>query len=112
MAQGIPGVMKGRHGHHPALQAHPHLQELSLQSPLGCRPEYHRHDGVGRSRRDEQHPGVHIRIEYAPCHGDAAGEESQSQHAPSHSAGEGEKQQCQPCQLLLPTKGRHCQQHS
>ena len=112
MAQGIPGVMECRHGHHPPLQAHPDLQKPPLQSPLGRRPEHHRHNGVGRRRGDEQHPGVHVRIENAPRHGDAAGEEPQSQHTPGHSAGEGEKQQRQPRQLLLPAKGRHCQQYS
>lgn len=111
VAQGVSRIVEGRHGHHPALQAHSHRQEPPLHAPFGRRPEHHRHHSVGCRRGNEQHPGVHVRIEDAPRHGHAAGEEPQSQHAPGHGAGEGEKQQRQPRQLLLPAESRQGQQH-
>ena len=111
MAQGVSRIVEGRHGHYLSPQAHPHRQQPSLQSPFGRRPEHHRHHGVGRRSGDEQHPGVHIRIEDAPRHRHAAGKEPQSQHTPGQSAGEAEKQQRQPRQLLLPAKGHQGQQY-
>lgn len=112
MPQCISRVVKGRHGHDPASQAHPHRQKPPLYPPFGRRPEHHCQHSVSRRRRNEQHPGIHIRIEDTSCHGHAAGKKSQSQHTPGHGAGECEKQQRQPRQLLLPAESRQRQQDS
>lgn len=111
MPQRVPRVVEGRHGHHLPLQTHPHLQEAPFHATLGRCPEHHRHDGIGSRCRNKQHPGIHIRIEDASCHGHASGEKPQPQYAPGHGTGEGKKQQYQPRQLLLPAESRQGQQH-
>ena len=79
---------------------------------MGRGPEHHRQHEIGRRRRDQQHLGVHVRVEDAVHHRHPAPrQQPQPQHTPGHGAGDQKEQQRQPEKPLLSAEGRQGQQH-
>ena len=101
----VAAVVEGGEAHLPPGPVDAQPDGPPLHAPPGRRPEHHAQKKVSRPGGDEQHPQVHLGVEYPPLHRHPAGEKAQGQHTARHAAGEGEQQQRPPQEAPLPAKG-------
>ncbi len=113
LPQAVAAVPESRQLHGFLSGAYPYGKERSLRAVLRRRTENHRQDHIRRRGRHQQNIRVHVGVEYAVDHWNAApGQETQPQHTACHSAGYREKKQQKTQEAFLAAVGDQPQQNT